>query len=96
MLSREEILKIAKLARLTLTEDEIAFYQKQLTRVLGHIQDLNQVQTSKEAFVQHVPNDAEPFREDRAEPFSNHDGLMQNAPAVENNCFLLPTIVEHS
>jgi aspartyl-tRNA(Asn)/glutamyl-tRNA(Gln) amidotransferase subunit C len=96
MLSREEVLKIAKLARLTLTEEEIGFYQKQLTRVLGHIQDLNQVETAKEAFVQHVPIDAEPFREDKAEPFSNHDGLMRNAPAVENNCFLLPTIVEHS
>lgn len=96
MLSREEVLKIAKLARLTLTEDEIAFYQKQLTRVLGHIQDLNQVQTSKEAFVQHVPNDAESFREDWAAPFANPEGLMRNAPAVENDSFLLPTIVEHS
>jgi aspartyl-tRNA(Asn)/glutamyl-tRNA(Gln) amidotransferase subunit C len=96
MLSRDEVLKIAKLARLTLTEDEIAFYQKQLTRVLGHIQDLNQVPTSHEAFVQHVPLDAEPFREDKAEPFANPEGLMGNAPAVENNCFLLPTIVEHS
>ena len=96
MLSREEVLKIAKLARLTLTEEEIAFYQKQLTRVLGHIQDLNQVTTEKEAFVRHVPNDADPFREDKAVPFSNHEGLMGNAPAVENNCFLLPTIVEHN
>mgnify|MGYP006274026039 CR=1 FL=1 len=96
MLTREEVLKIAKLARLTLTEDEIVFYQKQLTRVLGHIEDLNQVQTSKEAFVQHVPSDAIPFREDRAQPFPNHEGLMGNAPAVENGCFLLPTIVEHS
>lgn len=96
MLSREEVLKIAKLARLTLTEDEIAFYQKQLTRVLGHIEDLNQVETSKDAFVEHVPMDAEPFREDKAEPFANHEGLMSNAPAVENNSFLLPTIVEHS
>lgn len=96
MLSRDEVLKIAKLARLTLTEDEIAFYQKQLTRVLGHIQDLNQVSTSHEAFVQHVPLDAEPLREDKAEPFSNHEGLMGNAPQVENNSFLLPTIVEHS
>ncbi|NBX68424.1 MAG: Asp-tRNA(Asn)/Glu-tRNA(Gln) amidotransferase subunit GatC [Proteobacteria bacterium] len=96
MLSREEVLKIAKLARLTLTEDEIGFYQKQLTRVLDHIQDLNQVLTNKEAFVQHVPVDAEPFREDVAVPFANHDGLMKNAPAVENNCFLLPAIMEQN
>ncbi len=96
MLSREEVLKIAKLARLTLTEEEIGFYQRQLTRVLDHIQDLNQVPTSKEGFVQHVPSDAQCFREDRVEPFLNHDGLINNAPVVENNCFLLPTLVEHS
>ncbi|NBY21226.1 Asp-tRNA(Asn)/Glu-tRNA(Gln) amidotransferase GatCAB subunit C [bacterium] len=92
MLSREEVLKIAKLARLTLTEDEIGFYQKQLTRVLDHIQDLNQVLTNKEAFVQHVPVDAEPFREDVAVPFTNHDGLMKNAPPLRTIAFCYPLL----
>ena len=96
MLNREEVLKIAKLARLTLNEEEIGFYQKQLTRVLGHIQDLNQVPMETSAFVQHIPSDTEPFRKDSAEPFADHVGLMKNAPSTENNSFLLPTIVEHS
>ena len=96
MLNREEVLKIAKLARLTLNEEEIGFFQKQLTRVLGHIQDLNQVPTGTTSFVQHIPSDAEPFRKDDAEPFPSPLDLMKNAPSLENNSFLLPTIVEHS
>lgn len=96
MMSREEVLKIAKLARLSLTEDELVFYQKQLGRVLEYIRDLNQLQTPKDAFVQHVPGDASGLRLDQAEAFAAHDELIKNAPACEDNCFLLPTIVEHS
>ena len=96
MMSREEVLKIASLARLSLTEEEVAFYQKQLGRVLEYIRDLNQLQTPKDAFVQHVPTDALGFRVDEAVSFLAHDEMMKNAPAMEENCFLLPTIVEHS
>jgi aspartyl-tRNA(Asn)/glutamyl-tRNA(Gln) amidotransferase subunit C len=93
MLSREEVLKIAKLARLELTEKEVAAYQKKLGRVLEYVKELNAVETPKE-FVRHVPRDAVAFREDRAVNFTNQKGLLENAPATEANCFLLPAIME--
>ncbi len=95
MLSREEVLKIAKLARLTLTEDEVSLYQKRLDRVLDYIAELNQLQTPKDAFVKHAPADAKSLREDEARPFTDHAALIANAPAVENGSFLLPTVVDH-
>lgn len=94
MLSREEVLKIARLARLRLSEDEVTVYQKHLTRVLGYIEELNQVQTDKNAFVKHVPDDAAGLREDEALPFPWQDELMKNAPEKEDNSFVLPTVVD--
>ncbi|NBX91915.1 MAG: Asp-tRNA(Asn)/Glu-tRNA(Gln) amidotransferase subunit GatC [Proteobacteria bacterium] len=94
MLTRDEVLKIAKLARLELSEDEVAFYQNRLGRVLDYMTELKAVETSKDAFVRHVPLDAEPFREDISESFGGRDALLKNAPALEEEGFLLPAILE--
>jgi aspartyl-tRNA(Asn)/glutamyl-tRNA(Gln) amidotransferase subunit C len=94
MLSREEVLKIAKLARLELTEDEVALYQKNLDRVLEYVHELNSVPTPKDAFVRHVPKDSVAFREDRALPFAAAAQLVELAPASEDGSFLLPPVME--
>ena len=96
MLTKEEVLKIAKLARLQLTEAEVASYQKRLGRVLEYIEELSKLEIPKDAFVKHVPKDSVAFREDRAVPFAATQAILDNSPATENNCFLLPKIVEHS
>jgi aspartyl-tRNA(Asn)/glutamyl-tRNA(Gln) amidotransferase subunit C len=96
MVSREEVLKIAKLARLELTEKEVELYQVRLGRVLDYIKEISALDVSEAGFVRHVPKDSVAFREDRALPFANARALMENAPASEDNQFLLPKIVEHS
>ena len=94
MLSREEVLKIASLARLQLTDEEVAFYQKQLGRVLEYVKELNALPTPQDAFVRHVPRDAVAFREDRPVNFAGQKALLANAPEVENNLFHLPAVME--
>jgi len=94
MLSREEVLKIAQLARLELTEDEVALYQKNQGRVLEYVHELNSLQTPPDAFVRHVPKDSVAFREDRALPFKDHAALLENAPETAENSFLLPPVLE--
>jgi aspartyl-tRNA(Asn)/glutamyl-tRNA(Gln) amidotransferase subunit C len=95
MLSKEEVLKIARLARLTLTEDEVTLYQKRLDRVLDYITELKQLKTPEDTFVKHAPADAKSLREDEAHPFSDSAALIANAPASENGSFLLPTVLDH-
>lgn len=94
LLSKEEVLKIARLARLELSPEEVESYRKLLGRVLDYIRELNTLETPKDAFVRHVPRDAVAFREDKPVPFGHPDLLLQNAPELESGCFLLPTIVE--
>lgn len=94
MLNKEEVLKIARLARLNLSESDVEFYQKNLTRVLGYIAELNQVSTPKDAFVRHIPKDATGLREDEVKRFENHEDLIANAPLRDGDSFLLTTVLE--
>lgn len=94
MLSREEVLKIARLARLELTENEVGLYQQRLSRVLEYMRDLEKVSTQKDQVVRHVPKDAVAFREDKVVAFPNVKGLLDNAPEREGTSFHLPPVME--
>lgn len=93
MLSRDEVLKIARLARLQLKDDEISLYQTRLSRVLEYISELRGLTTEEESFVRHIPKDAVAFREDRVVAFSNVQGLLENAPSLEETSFHLPAVL---
>ncbi len=94
MLTKEEVLRIARLARLSLTEEEVTTYQTRLGRVLDYIQELSQLKIPGDAFVKHIPKDAVSFREDKAVAFPDVKALLKNAPASEADSFVLPPIIE--
>jgi aspartyl-tRNA(Asn)/glutamyl-tRNA(Gln) amidotransferase subunit C len=94
MFSREEILRVAKLARLELSSQEVERYQKQLGRVLDYVKELETVAVD-EGTVKHVPRDAVAFRGDTVINFSNTQGILANAPSLEEGGFSIPTVVEH-
>ncbi len=96
MFTREEVLHIAKLARLELTEEEVIRYQNQLGRVLEYVAELQTVPTEEgESTVKHVPRDAVAFRGDKVLAFGNGKGLLENAPALEGDAFSIPTVMEN-
>jgi aspartyl-tRNA(Asn)/glutamyl-tRNA(Gln) amidotransferase subunit C len=95
MFSRDEVLRIAKLARLELSPDEVARYQTQLGRVLEYVKELQALSTENETVVKHVPRDAVAFRGDTVLPFANAKGLLANAPLLDGESFSIPTVVEH-
>lgn len=94
MLSREDVQKIAHLARLRLEDEELGRYQKNLGRVLGHIAELEKLTTAGNETVRHVPKDAVAFRADKAVPFGNVEGLLANATDRTEDSFRLPPIAE--
>lgn len=94
MLSKEDVLQIARLAKLRLDDKEIEFYQKRLGRILDYVKELSEVSEGATTPVRHVPKDAVAFREDRPVPFEDCAQLLKNAPAVEGDSFLLPQVLE--
>ncbi len=94
MLTKEEVLKIGRLARLELTSAEVEFFQTRLTRVLEYVKELDSVGGDTNEFVRHVPKDAVSVREDKVVHFANIAGLLKNAPDSEENSFRLPAVLE--
>lgn len=79
-LSKEEILHLAKLANLTLTEEEIALYQTQLSNIIGYVEKLNSVNTDDVEPVEQLTELTNVSREDES---SEKQSLSQNQ-ALQN------------
>jgi aspartyl-tRNA(Asn)/glutamyl-tRNA(Gln) amidotransferase subunit C len=93
-ISREEVLHIARLARVALTEAEIDRYSEQLSNLLDHFEVLQQVDTTG------IPPTAQSIdlrsvmREDAVRPSLPPDDVMANAPHREEDSFRVKPVLE--
>jgi len=93
MVDREWVLKIAHLARLKLTEEEIEVFSKQLGDILRFVQQLEELDTSQvEPYIQ--KSKETPMREDKTGKTLPQEEALMNAPERENGFFVVPRIVE--
>ncbi len=93
-LSREEVLHIARLARIALTEEEITRLSGQLSDLLEHFRVLQEVNTDN------VPPTAQPvelrsvIREDVIKPSMPVEDVLANAPRREDDYFRVRAVLE--
>ncbi len=93
-LSREEVLHISRLARLGLTETEIARLGEQLSNILENFEILQQADTSN------VPPTAQSIalqnvlRDDEVAPSLPSSEILANAPRKEGDCFRVRAVLE--
>ena len=93
-LTHQEVAHIAELARLDLTEEEMALYQEQLSEVLEYADRLRSLDTrdiSPTATVLPVRN---VMREDTPCPSMARDDVLANAPEAEDGCFRVPAVLD--
>jgi aspartyl-tRNA(Asn)/glutamyl-tRNA(Gln) amidotransferase subunit C len=93
-ISREEVQRIARLARLELTQAEETELVEHFDKVLTYMEKLNQLNTDGVEPTAHAVEVPTPFREDRVTNQANTDVLLQNAPAREGDFFKVPKIIE--
>lgn len=80
-LSREQVLKLARLSRLSLSDDEVVLYQKELSAILGYVERLDAVSvdglkpTYQVTGLQNVERE-DVVKESRAKPSE----LLKSAP----------------
>ncbi len=92
-ITAEEVARIAELARLRLTEDEIAHYTDHLEKVLDHAADLDEVDLDGlPATWQAIPL-TNVLREDVVGHDVAPDEVLAQAPAVEEHQFRVPPIL---
>jgi aspartyl-tRNA(Asn)/glutamyl-tRNA(Gln) amidotransferase subunit C len=93
-LSREEVLHIARLARMALTEEEITRLSGQLSNLLEHFQVLQEVNTDNvEPMAQSVELRSV-MREDNVLPSLLPEDVLANAPRREGEYFRVRAVLE--
>jgi len=89
-----ETRKVATLARLSLTEQELADCGEQLTVILDYVKLLNEVETTNIAPMSHPVPAENVFREDEQTPSLLREMALANAPKSDGQFFLVPRILE--
>ncbi|UUY02266.1 Asp-tRNA(Asn)/Glu-tRNA(Gln) amidotransferase subunit GatC [Svornostia abyssi] len=91
MIDREQVLHVARLARLELTEDEVEHMTGELSKVLGHIDKIAELDLDDVAPTSHVVTVENALRPDEPEPSLPRDVALASAPAVSDDGFLVPS-----
>jgi aspartyl-tRNA(Asn)/glutamyl-tRNA(Gln) amidotransferase subunit C len=93
-LTREEVHRVAMLARLQLMPEDEERLTEQLDKILRYVGKLNQLDTSGIEPFTHAVDITNPMREDAVTNEPSAEVLLANAPAQENNFFQVPKIIE--
>ena len=92
-ITRDEVLYVARLARLEVEEAATEKLAAQIGSILDYVDQLKQVDTAGVAPTSHALALTNAFREDAVRPHIERDLALANAPAQEEGCFLVPKIV---
>ena len=95
-LSLNEVEHIAKLARLTLTDEEKALYREQLSAILEHFVQLQQVDTDHIPPLSSVLAAQTGPRVDEVHQDFSPDSILSNAPHAEDDQFRVPPVKDGS
>lgn len=96
MIGREEIEKVAKLARLELTESEAERFSEQLSDILVYVEKLNELNTDGVEPLAHCLPITNVFREDNPKESLPVERAVENAPQRDGNFFKVPKILDDS
>ncbi len=93
-ITRDEVLHVARLARLELSPAEVDRLQEQLGNILAYMKQLDRLDTKDVVPMSHAVEMGTPMREDVVEPFGDKEALLRNAPDREGDFFRVPRIIE--
>ncbi|HEX3911851.1 MAG TPA: Asp-tRNA(Asn)/Glu-tRNA(Gln) amidotransferase subunit GatC [Solirubrobacteraceae bacterium] len=91
MIDRDEVLHVARLARLALGEDELEPMARELSAVLDHIAKIGELDLEDVAPTSHVVELTGALRPDRPRPSLPREVALEQAPAVDADSFLVPS-----
>lgn len=91
IITKDEVRKIAHLSRIAIHEDEMDGLTQQLENVLAYAARVNQVASNQQL---PLPNNVNIMRDDVVIPF-DVQSIKAQAPEVEADYFVVPSILEH-
>lgn len=92
-LSPEDVKHVASLARLGLTDDELATFQEQLSSILGHIEVLNELDTDNIPPTAQVGELQNVVRADEVRESFPQDVITRLAPETRDGFIAVPAVL---
>ncbi len=92
-ITRDEVVHVARLARLDLTDDEIDRFTRQLGDVLEHAADIEALDVGDIAPTSHPVHMVNVTRPDTVVPSLDREEVLASAPAPEDGCFRVPPVL---
>ena len=91
MIEREEVLHVARLARLRLDDDEVERMAGQLSQILGHIEKIGQLDLDGVEPTAHVVELENVLRADEPRPSLDPERALEQAPDPADGGFRVPS-----
>lgn len=93
-LTQQDVARIAKLARIAVTEQEIDAVGQQLNTIFGLIEKMQAVNTDNVEPMAHPQDQALRLRPDAVTETDRRDAFLALAPQTESGLFLVPKVIE--
>ena len=91
MIDRDQVLHVARLARLELSEDEVERMSGELTGILSHIEKIGELDLEGVPPTSHVVEVTNAIRPDEPRPSWPREQILEQAPAVRDDGFEVPS-----
>ena len=92
-IQKEEVVHIAALSNLNLSEAEVEKYTKDLQEIVEFANQVNEVDTSKVSETAFITDSVNVFREDIVKESMKREDLLQNAPSSNGEAYSIPHVL---
>mgnify|MGYP003300387758 FL=1 len=92
-LTKEEVLHVANLARISLTDEEVEKYQVQLKKLLDDVEKINQVKGYDDDIMIASWSENTTLRKDEKGEMLNPKEVVENAPRHSGNYIEVPVVI---
>jgi aspartyl-tRNA(Asn)/glutamyl-tRNA(Gln) amidotransferase subunit C len=94
-LTRQDVQKIAHLARLSITDAEMPVYVKSLSSIVAFVAELSNARTDAvEPMAHPLAGQSQRLRADIVTDTDRHETYQENAPSVQAGLYVVPRVIE--
>jgi aspartyl-tRNA(Asn)/glutamyl-tRNA(Gln) amidotransferase subunit C len=93
-LSIDDVAKVVILARLRVSPDELQMFTGQLNSIMDYVAELQELETTGVEPLAHGIEVRNVFRDDVRGPALPREAALANAPKRNQECFLVPAVLE--
>ena len=93
-ISKEQVKKVAQLARIELNEEEINHHSEQLEKILDYINQLEKINTENIPCTTRAIEVVNVLRDDINEKFEDNEDILELAPSREDDFLKVPKIIK--